>query len=279
MRVFHDFTHRARATVCGQAGAASVEFVLMAMLLLFLGFGAFEAARWMAERQVVGLALHEAGRAGIVSHGSPQAMHAAFEHTVGALFVSGNPARTRQRLRRFGQALHTATGAPPWQIEIRSPTAAAFRDFSHALAPLPASGPRLPVQAPRINNNYLAEQAAHYRRLGLPEGRGVESGVTIVDANTLALRLRYAYAPLAPGLKPLLRTLADATEHPYSRQLFRHGYLPIRRDMAMMMQSHPALWGLPANGRFTRPVAPGLLTMPASPRVSARQAPPQAVGP
>lgn len=264
MRLFHNFASNTRASRRAQTGAGSIEFVVMAMPLLFLAFGAFEAARWMAERQVVGLALHEAGRAGIVSHASPQAMHTAFEHTVQTLFASPAPAGALRRLRQFQHHLSTSAGVPPWQIEIHSPTAAAFRDFSQAVAPMPATSPHLPMHTPRINNHYLAEQASHYRRLGLPEGRGTESGMSIVDANTLALRLRYAYAPLAPGLKSLLRTLAEATDHPYSQQVFRQGYLPIRRDMAMMMQSHPGLWALPGNGYFTRPVTPYPLARPVS---------------
>ncbi|MFT0546552.1 TadE/TadG family type IV pilus assembly protein [Allopusillimonas ginsengisoli] len=234
-----------------QAGAGSIEFLIIAVPLIFLGLGAFDAARWMAERQVLGLALQEAGRAGAVSQANPKAMQAAFEHAMGALFTAPSQTASQQRLRRFRQTLNDTAGMPPWQIEILSPTIAAYHDFSHTRTPVPMAAGHRGEPVTKINNYYLAEQDAHYRRLGRSDGHGPQSAINIFEANTLSLRLRYAYSPLAPGLKPLLRTLAQSA-HPYSQQLFNHGYLPIRRDMAMMMHSHPGLWALPSDGSFSR---------------------------
>lgn len=234
-----------------QKGAGSVEFLVMAIPLIFLALGTVDAARWMAERQVLGLALQEAGRAGIVSHASPQAMRIAFEHAARVLFVAPDGTTSRRQMRQFGKTVSNMTGTPPWQIEILSPSAAAYRDFPHTKSPVPMAARRSGTPASNINNDYLAEQNAHYRRIWGADGRGPASGINIFEANTLSLRLRYAYAPLAPGVKPLLRTLAKSSS-PYSQQLFSHGYLPIRRDMAMMMHSHPGLWALPANGSFIR---------------------------
>lgn len=235
-----------------QQGAGSVEFLVMAIPLIFLALGTFDVARWMAERQVLGLALQEAGRAGVVSHASPQAMRIAFEHAARALFVAPDGKASQRRVRQFAQTLSNAARTPPWQIEILSPSAAAYRDFSHTKSPVPMAARHSATPPSKINNYYLAEQNAHYRRIWGADGRGPESGMNIFEANTLSLRLRYAYAPRSPGVKPLLRTVAESS-NPYSRQLFSHGYLPIRRDMAMMMHSHPGLWPLPANGSFIRP--------------------------
>src|SRR5690606_15485190 len=73
------------ASPAGQHGFAMVEFLVVALPLLFAATASYEASRWYMAREAVNLALLEAGRAGSVSHARPQAIENAFlrseEHT------------------------------------------------------------------------------------------------------------------------------------------------------------------------------------------------------
>ncbi|HWL28948.1 MAG TPA: hypothetical protein VNQ97_08565, partial [Burkholderiaceae bacterium] len=148
------------------------------------------------------------------------------------------------------------TGLAPWQIQILSPTADAFHDFADPaimqaghpghMQTEDAAAPSMPA----INNNYQLEQHRRHTAAGWPTGRGPHSGQSIFEANTLVLRLRYLHEPALPGIKSLLRVLGNEHGTYGQRAMALGGYLPMTREIALTMDSHPLLWPLPAHGKF-----------------------------
>jgi len=228
-------------------GQGATEFLLAAVPVLLMGLGAIEAAHWYFARQAVSLALAQAARAAITRHADPAAIDLAFSEALLPLHAGASPAQSRARLRRAMERRTLATGLPAWRIHILSPSPDAFHDFASSASELSHLGPR-----PVIDNDYLREQ--HQARLaqGWPEGRGPLSGRNTLEANTLALRLTWLHEPLLPGVKHLARRLAPAGTGYGVQAMARGGYLPIRREVAMVMQSAPVLLDTPAHGRVVR---------------------------
>lgn len=219
-----------------QRGSSATEFILAAVPILLVGLGAIELSRWFFIKQALSLALLEAGRAGIVHHARPASIETAFERALLPLFPPTSTHSAAQRLRNAFERRQAHTGVPPWQIRVLAPEAAAFHDFSAAgLAVAGADG--LAV----IDNHYLAEQHERYQARGWPGGRGPLSGVTIFEANDLALHLTYMHEPLVPGMASLLRLLSPGSAG-YARQALAGGYLPLQQTLRLTMQSHPVAW-------------------------------------
>lgn len=230
-----------------QRGAALAAFTVTAPSLLFCALFTVEAARWHATRQALHLALLEAARTGATTHARPAAIEQAFETALLPLFhPPGAHGSARERMRASFLAVAQQTGAPPWRIDLLSPTASAYADFADAALRVPGAPGML-----AINNDYQAEQHQRRRRMGWPGGRGARSGQTIFDANTLRLRLTYAHPPLVPGVRAVLRSVAamrgarDAAA--------RAGMLVMAVDLALPMQSHPVQWQAAGIGSQFRP--------------------------
>ncbi|MYN11542.1 hypothetical protein GSY71_00010 [Pusillimonas sp. TS35] len=261
------------------------EFTVIAGILFSLALGAFEAARWFSTRQMLSLALLEAGRAGIVHHAHPDAIASAFEQGLRPLTArgrapsktSGHPRVQAWQAHPFGSphgppSWRTSTAhsaLPVWQIEIHSPILADFRNFSDP-------GLRhLGVPHAAINNHYLHEQHMH-RQAGQRQERWVaaanslaagqkhmhrnhkvgetelrQARRSIYEANTLTLRLTYALKPLVPGIAGVLRTIGKGSNTPAGRIMAR-GHLPIRCEISLMMQSHPVEWPMRSGGPIVR---------------------------
>ncbi len=219
----------------------------MAIPVLLLGLAAIESAQWLFTRQAAGLALLEAGRAGITQHASPQAMITAFEQALLPLHASPSRASAQNRLEAALARREHRLGGAPWRIEILSPGADAYRDFADPALPVARRSGRS-----AINNDYLHEQDLRYRAMGWPQGRGPASGVDIFQANTLALRLSYPHEPAVPGMRALLSMLGNERGS-YRQRVMAAGYLPIVREMSLVMQSHPVSWAMPESGKIVGP--------------------------
>lgn len=229
-----------------QRGQGTVEFLLAAVPVLVLALSSIEAVHWYFARQAVSLALSQAARAAITQHADPVVLDQAFTNALLPFYVAPSAAVTRARLQRAMERRTHATDLPAWQIRILSPSTATFQDFAASRPGLPGDG------RPVIDNDYLAEQ--HQARLaeGLHEGRGLQSGQTTLEANTLELDLTWLHEPLLPVTRVLLKGLAPADTRFGSLAMARGGYLPLRRQMAMVMQSHAVAWAMPAHGRVVR---------------------------
>lgn len=242
------------------SGSSLIEFSVAAIPVLLIGLGGIEAAQWLYIKQAISLALVQAGRAGIVEHANPQVIEAAFEHALLPLYPPTASQSSEQRMRAKFAQRSAKTGLPPWQIEIISPSAHAFQDFSDGQS---LKGRQTGLAA--INNSYQAEQDKRYRAKGWADGLGPNSGLSIHQANTLVLRVTYLHEPLLPGMRGLMRALSARTDSYASQSMARGGYLPITQRATLTMQSDPLDWSSPPNRRVIKaqasPVA--LMSYPA----------------
>ncbi|MFA7531272.1 MAG: TadE/TadG family type IV pilus assembly protein [Castellaniella sp.] len=211
---------------------AVVEFTLLALPILMLGMGSVELAHWAFMRQGINLALLEAGRAAITAHNRPERIIQGFEQALRPLYVSASQDAARKVHGALAQR-EQALGGAPWQIEVLSPSAGAFMDFAD---------PALQFGAPAINNHYLAEQAARHT------SPGPVSGQSIHQANTLVLRLSWPHRPRQPWLARLLRPLGNP-DGSYRQRALARGYLPMARQITLLMQSHPVQWADHPSGK------------------------------
>jgi hypothetical protein len=229
-----------------QSGASLIEFSIVAVPILLAGLGGVDIAAWFFTRQAASLALLEAGRAGVVGHAHPDAMVQAFEQALLPLFPAASSQASRQKLQTALHKRATQTGRAPWQIEILSPTPDAYRDFADRYVSVPGQG-----TLAAINNNYQQEQDLERRGQGWTQGRGPVSGASIFQANTLVLRLSYLHEPVLPGMKSLMRMLGRENGS-YRQHALARGYLPMVREIALGMQSHPVDWPLPSSGKIVK---------------------------
>lgn len=229
-----------------QRGASLIEFSLVAVPILLMGLGCVEVARWFQVRQFVDVALLQAARAGITGHARPQAIEAAFEQALLPLYASGPAASADSRMRADFARRGAVLGDAPWRIEILSPAKAAFADYAD-----PGLAIARETGLAAINNDYQAEQ--HQRYLGQGRPLGAASGLTIYQANVLALRLTFPHRPLVPGVAALLRQLGDPAGSYASRAMALGGYLPMVRELRLGMQSHPVDWPKGHGGKVVMP--------------------------
>jgi hypothetical protein len=210
-----------------QRGAALVESAVALGLVLFTGLAALEAMHWQMARQLAYVALTEAARAGAVAHARPEPMAQAFEAAL----------------------LPRPAGRAAWRIGILQPGPQAYADFAETGLDLPAGA------GPAIRNDYQAEQHAARRARWL-QGKGPRSGLDIFQANRLRLGLLYRVPPWSPPLGAALRALSGLAADACARRVMAAGLLPLRIELEIDMQSHPARW--PARGN----VAPGAPACP-----------------
>ena len=231
------------------------EFGLAAVLLLALGLGTVEISHWMSVRQALSLALIQAARIGTVAHGNPERIAEGFEQALLPLFPPA--ASAAQNLQAHLLTVRSELQQPPWRIAVLSPHPGAYLDFDPPSNPkTSAFGPQAAAANPSdspsrfIDNDYQALQHQRYLARYQPEGRGPNSGQTIYEANTLTLALVYPHRPLLPTTRALLRLLPGSSTS-YSALALSQGYLPMSRQVSLIMQSHPALWTSLASGKVS----------------------------
>lgn len=245
-----------------QAGTSLIEFSVVAVPLLLLGMGSIEITQWFFTKQAISLALLEAGRAAIVRHAHPHTIESAFERAMEPLFMGNASVTAADHLQAALQQRQTQIqGAAPWQIEVLSPTSADFADFHH---------PQLQVAGATglaiINNHYLTEQDQRLRTLGWTDGLGSLSGHSVFQANTLVLRLSWLHQPIVPGVSGLMRMLGNAQGSYSQRAMALGGYLPIKQEVALVMQSHPVNWPAATSGKV---IAPETASVASSAKINA----------
>lgn len=219
-----------------QSGAGLAEFSIVVLPLLTLGLGSVELSHWFYTRQAVSMALLDAGRAAITDHNRSASIITSFEASLKPMYPAPRSADTVQRLHQALSARQIRMHGAPWQIEVLSPSASAYRDFSDPGLRVDGAAGR-----PAINNHYLLEQNDHNLEKGWPEGRGPVSGQTIYEANTVALRLSWLHQPRLPLIRPVLRALGNPQGN-YRQRGLAQGYLPMTRQITLLMQSHPVHW-------------------------------------
>jgi len=230
------------------SGFSLVEFLLVSVPVLLLTLGGIELAHWFHVRQMVGLALVEAARAGATQHAQPAAIAQAFEHALRPLFAGSTAQAADARLvLALRQRSRAMDGAAPWQIRILRPDA---RDYARFAAPALAIAQRSGL--PAIRNDYQYEQQ---QRRGYGGHASGDADATVFAANTLALRLTYPHPPLLPGVARLIASLPVHTDA-YARRALAAGLLPMTREVRLDMASHPVDWPSLPDGRVIKGAAP-----------------------
>jgi len=236
-------SHGARAKA---SGFSLVEFLLVSLPVLLLTLGGIELAHWFHVRQMVGLALVQAARAGATQHAQPAAIAQAFEHALRPLFAGSTAQVTDARLAlALRKRSHAMDGAAPWQIHILRPDA---RDYARFATPILGIAQRSGL--PAIRNDYQYEQQQRYDHAHDANPSG-DADATVFAANTLALRLRYPHPPLLPGVARLIASLPLHTDA-YARRALAAGLLPITREVRLDMASHPVDWPSLPDGRVIK---------------------------
>lgn len=227
-----------------QRGAGVIEFTIVALPVLLIGLGSIELSHWFYTRQAISVALLDAGRAAITQHMRADHTITAFEHAIRPLYASPTADSSSSRLHDALKQRERDMNGPPWQIEVLSPSAAAYTDFADPTVHIEGASGRAV-----INNHYLAEQNERHRTQGWTDGRGPVSGQTIYEANTTVLRLSWLHKPRLPLVVPILRALGDS-QGSYRQRALHQGYLPMTRQITLLMQSHPVQWTDDRSGKI-----------------------------
>lgn len=236
-----------------QTGQALIEFAIVAIPILLAGAAIIEVARWQAARMMAGMALLEAARAASTQHGNPDALQSAFEYALRPWFAaSGSHRDSAHHQRTHFAAIEAQLAQAPYRIQIDAPNDGHFARFADPALKLAAAGSRK-----IINADYLAEQHARSK------SRRAASGDTIYDATTLKLRLTYLHTPIVPGVRALVQMLGSSSDA-FGTQAIAKGFIPIRRDIALEMHSHPVQWTT-VNHAMARVVHTRTSSSPSSP--------------
>jgi uncharacterized membrane protein (UPF0127 family) len=171
-----------------QAGSVTLEFVAAAMLIVLPLAGAvFEGAQLAITRQLLTVSAFEAARTGAVTGGDLQTMRRRLARGLAPLFGASDAARRDAgALRAYSRALLDVQRPDRTRIDIVRPTAVAFADFG-------IEGPG----GPQIPNDGDALDAR----------RGERSGLTLAQANVLAIEVRYCRSLIVPVLDGIITTL------------------------------------------------------------------------
>lgn len=216
-----------------QAGASSVEFLLIASVVCALLLLSYDATRAWMLRQVLLLALQESGRNSVTQHLEPTAMQQHFDRAVAAWW----PSAAHQQ--RYYHRFTSRYGFDPWRIWQLSPSDQDFTQHEDQTLRLrSAHGYR------QINvHHQLAQHLTNSSR---------STYQSIFAANTLHTQLIYWYEPSLALSRALLRLLWPSDADPYLQQGKSQGLLPIRLHFSLPMQSHPIQWPLSPQSAIQR---------------------------
>lgn len=203
-------------------GIALVEFQVVAILgLLPLLLGMLQMLLLLMAGHVLQYATFEAARAGAVSGAEPAAMRRALAvgllplHAVTATEVDARNVVATTAAAYARSAVDAALYA---DLEILSPTAAAFEDFA--------------VQGP--SGRVVRNDALEHRSVTA----GARSGQSIQQVNLLRIRARYCHPLLVPLVDRLLiGTLRLLSTDPAAQFCYGANRVPLTAEAMVNMQS------------------------------------------
>lgn len=206
-----------------EVGASMVEFLLIAPVLCFLGFGIVQLGLVYHAKNVLSYATFEAARVGAVKNANSGAMKEALAQRLAPIFGGdGSTAAVNRSLLLSKQAVSDLTRT---QLHIINPTVAAFKDFG---VPDPSTGETV------IPNAHLQ----HRQKLV-----GARSGVTVQDANLLKIEVIHGYGLTLPWFNITLPGTEFALKQLFARanpkyaHFYNRGLVPIKAVATVRMQS------------------------------------------
>jgi uncharacterized membrane protein (UPF0127 family) len=206
-----------------EVGASMVEFLLIAPVLCFLGFGIVQLGLVYHAQNVLSYATFEAARVGAVKNANSGAMKEALAQRLAPIFGGdGSTAAVNRSLLLSKNAVSDLTRT---QLHIINPTVAAFEDFG---VPDSSTGETV------IPNAHLQHREKVI---------GARSGVTVQDANLLKIEVTHGYGLTLPwfninlpGTEFALKQLF-ARANPKYAHFYNRGMVPIKAVATVRMQS------------------------------------------
>jgi len=208
-----------------QRGASTAEFIVVAPVLLFLGFGAVQLGLIYHGRTILNYATFEAARTGAVNHALPEPMRRELaERLAPILGGDGSAAKAAEAIARSIVDLESPLGPdgmprPATTVTRLSPTPAAFADW----------GVHDPVAGRTVIPN------SHLRHRHAVEAPG-ESGVSLRDANVLEIEVTHGFELKVPVVGRVLTT-ALAMADPENAAWYAADRLPLSSVATVRMQS------------------------------------------
>jgi hypothetical protein len=208
-----------------ERGAAIAEFLIaVTFVLMPLMLGTWQYALLAVGKDMVNLAALMAARAAAVEHGSVATMRREIARTLVPLYGEAEQIAAHNSvapvLGAYARAIGDLSLPHVLRLEVLNPTRESFADFERE---------RYGVRG--IPNDHL-EHAA--------EAVGVRSRQTLLDANTLSVRVAYCHrliVPLAREFVPMI--LATLERDPLTRLCYSERRVPVVAHSVVMMQSEP----------------------------------------
>jgi len=223
-----------------QSGASMVEFLVVAPLLCYLGFGIVQLGFAYHAKNVLHYATFEAARTGAVNNADIESMRNELAYRIAPLIHGdGSDAAIASALQQASVAVLDPVRT---HLRIINPTSAAFEDFGVIDAD---TGQQV------IPNSHLRHRASSI---------GSQSGLSIQDANLLKIEVTHGYElrlpwfdVRLPGVQFVLRELMTRAD-PKNAIFYSRGQLPIQSVATVRMQSDAwATHVAAANAASTRP--------------------------
>jgi TadE-like protein len=181
------------------SGSSAIELLLGLPVLLILGLAGLQLGQWFSARLALNLAMEEAAQAGAANHALPEAIERGLARgLVPYLFGAQDINDFLVNLARA--QIHVEQGKTMGWITVRqlSPTLQSFDDWA-----VPAVDSQMgeyisqAVEIPNDNLNLYSQNRNPRTGVASIVGKspvGVQSGQTLVDANTLKLAISYGVA-------------------------------------------------------------------------------------
>ncbi|RDI98522.1 pilus assembly protein [Dyella solisilvae] len=203
-----------------QYGQATVEFVIIAMVLFTLLLGIFQMTLVYRAKATLDYAAYEAVRSGATSHASQSAMREGLARGLMALYAHSSD--TQGAVEAYAKARLDLALPIGSTIEIISPTQAAFDDFAEA-------------QDDQKSTRAIPNDTLAFRSRGV----GSRSGMNVQDANLLKVRVVYGYPLVVPFIGDAITGWMQfvGSYSAQERLMLASGRLPIEASATVRMQS------------------------------------------
>jgi len=177
-----------------QRGATMVEFAIVSPIALLIVMGLVQLGLMFTARQLLNQATFVAARAGAVHNAQVSAMQDALKAAMVPFYQN---AFTTDSATRISDALSAARNdltADNITIEVLNPNGDVFTDFGLQDA---------------AGHRYIPNDSLEFRDYGV---RGDASGLTIQEANTLKIRVTYAYPIKVPLMQYVFSSVMCGTD-------------------------------------------------------------------
>jgi len=207
-----------------EGGASTVEFIIVAPVLCFLGFGLIQLGFAYHARNILDYATFEAARVGAVNQADTHEMRKELAYRLAPIFGGdGSDGMLTSAVRKSVVAVSDPIRT---KIDVINPTSAAFDDFGEIDS--------------TTGEQILPNEHLQYRSNEI----GSQSGVSLQEANILKIEITHGYElrlpwldVRLPGVSLVLRELMTRA-NPENAIYYARGQIPLRSVATVRMQSN-----------------------------------------